>query len=207
MDYEYIVTNAFCHLKWLIQTYLHLCCFTFILQVQNRPTSVEWEGCDPSKLYTLAMTDPDAPSRKDPKFRYVFRSVFHIHCIRTEPKMNTNYNSKQRDLLGFVRVRILKSAIIVAFNLREWHHFLVVNMKGNDISSGCVMSDYVGAGPPKGTGESSDLVCSTSLGMSVSIYQYWCTKSIWYISIWCFFPPWFYLTRNLMCTVCIEMDK
>ncbi|TRY60264.1 hypothetical protein DNTS_030935 [Danionella cerebrum] len=64
-------------------------------QVQNRPTSIEWEGCDPSKLYTLAMTDPDAPSRKDPKFR-------------------------------------------------EWHHFLVVNMKGNDVSSGCVMSDYVG---------------------------------------------------------------
>ncbi|XP_051954398.1 phosphatidylethanolamine-binding protein 1 [Xyrauchen texanus] len=72
-------------------------------QVQNCPTSIEWEGCDPSKLYTLALTDPDAPSRKDPKFR-------------------------------------------------EWHHFLVINMKGNDISSGCVMSDYVGSGPPKGTG-------------------------------------------------------
>ncbi|ELK37421.1 Phosphatidylethanolamine-binding protein 1 [Myotis davidii] len=36
--------------------------------------------------------------------------------------------------------------------LREWHHFLVVNMKGNDISSGTVLSDYVGSGPPKGTG-------------------------------------------------------
>uniref|UniRef100_A0A8C8SRI0 Phosphatidylethanolamine binding protein 1 n=1 Tax=Pelusios castaneus TaxID=367368 RepID=A0A8C8SRI0_9SAUR len=72
-------------------------------QVQNRPTSVEWDGCDPQKLYTLVLTDPDAPSRKDPKFR-------------------------------------------------EWHHFLVVNMKGNDISSGCVLSDYVGSGPPKGTG-------------------------------------------------------
>ncbi|XP_048851958.1 phosphatidylethanolamine-binding protein 1 [Brienomyrus brachyistius] len=72
-------------------------------QVKNRPTAVEWEGCDPNKLYTLALTDPDAPSRKDPKFR-------------------------------------------------EWHHFLVVNMKGNDIDSGCVMSDYVGSGPPKGTG-------------------------------------------------------
>lgn len=29
------------------------------------------------------------------------------------------------------------------------------------------MSDYVGAGPPKGTGESSDLVCSTSLEKKV----------------------------------------
>ncbi|KAL7836909.1 hypothetical protein AOLI_G00281930 [Acnodon oligacanthus] len=72
-------------------------------QVQNRPTLIKWEGCNPEKLYTVAMTDPDAPSRKDPKFR-------------------------------------------------EWHHFLVVNVKGNDISTGCVMSDYVGSGPPKGTG-------------------------------------------------------
>ncbi|XP_066545481.1 phosphatidylethanolamine-binding protein 1 [Amia ocellicauda] len=72
-------------------------------QVQNRPTSLQWKGCDPQKLYTLAMTDPDAPSRKKPKFR-------------------------------------------------EWHHFLVVNMKGNDLASGCIMTDYVGSGPPQGTG-------------------------------------------------------
>ncbi|XP_036248785.1 phosphatidylethanolamine-binding protein 1 [Molothrus ater] len=72
-------------------------------QVQNRPTSIEWDGCDPQKLYTLVLTDPDAPSRKDPKFR-------------------------------------------------EWHHFLVTNMKGNNVGSGTVMSDYVGSGPPKGTG-------------------------------------------------------
>ncbi|KFO08206.1 Phosphatidylethanolamine-binding protein 1 [Balearica regulorum gibbericeps] len=72
------------------------------LQVQHRPTSIEWDGCDPHKLYTLVLTDPDAPSRKDPKFR-------------------------------------------------EWHHFLVTNMKGNDVGSGTVLSDYVGSGPPKGT--------------------------------------------------------
>ncbi|KAM7340698.1 hypothetical protein ACRRTK_001313 [Alexandromys fortis] len=72
-------------------------------QVQNRPSSISWDGRDPGKLYTLVLTDPDAPSRKDPKFR-------------------------------------------------EWHHFLVVNMKGNDISSGKVLSDYVGSGPPSGTG-------------------------------------------------------
>uniref|UniRef100_A0A669PG76 Phosphatidylethanolamine-binding protein 1 n=1 Tax=Phasianus colchicus TaxID=9054 RepID=A0A669PG76_PHACC len=72
-------------------------------QVQHRPTSIEWDGCDPHKLYTLVLTDPDAPSRKDPKFR-------------------------------------------------EWHHFLVTNMKGNDVGSGTVLSDYVGSGPPKGTG-------------------------------------------------------
>ncbi|XP_075691463.1 phosphatidylethanolamine-binding protein 1-like [Rhinoderma darwinii] len=72
-------------------------------QVQNRPTSISWEGMDSNKLYTLVLTDPDAPSRKNPKFR-------------------------------------------------EWHHFLVINMKGNDINSGSVLSDYIGAGPPKGTG-------------------------------------------------------
>uniref|UniRef100_A0A2I3GMD0 Phosphatidylethanolamine-binding protein 1 n=1 Tax=Nomascus leucogenys TaxID=61853 RepID=A0A2I3GMD0_NOMLE len=64
-------------------------------QVRNRPTSISWDGLDSGKLYTLVLTDPDAPSRKDPKYR-------------------------------------------------EWHHFLVVNMKGNDISSGTVLSDYVG---------------------------------------------------------------
>uniref|UniRef100_A0A2I3G3N5 Phosphatidylethanolamine-binding protein 1 n=1 Tax=Nomascus leucogenys TaxID=61853 RepID=A0A2I3G3N5_NOMLE len=68
-------------------------------QVRNRPTSISWDGLDSGKLYTLVLTDPDAPSRKDPKYR-------------------------------------------------EWHHFLVVNMKGNDISSGTVLSDYVGSGSP-----------------------------------------------------------
>ncbi|XP_064537347.1 protein D3 [Drosophila montana] len=36
-------------------------------QVKDQPC-VKWEA-DSSKLYTLCMTDPDAPSRKDPKFR------------------------------------------------------------------------------------------------------------------------------------------
>ncbi|XP_062940526.1 phosphatidylethanolamine-binding protein 1-like [Cynocephalus volans] len=71
-------------------------------QVKNRPTSIEGYGLDPGKLYTLVLTDPDAPSRKDPKYR-------------------------------------------------EWHHFLVVSMKGSNISSGTILSDYVGSGPPKGT--------------------------------------------------------
>ncbi|KAK1340655.1 hypothetical protein QTO34_017045 [Cnephaeus nilssonii] len=72
-------------------------------QVKNRPSGISWNDLGPSKLYTLVLTDPDATSRKDPKFR-------------------------------------------------EWHHFLVVNTKGNNISSGTVLSDYVGSGPPKGTG-------------------------------------------------------
>ncbi|XP_034861856.1 phosphatidylethanolamine-binding protein 1-like [Mirounga leonina] len=68
-------------------------------QIKNRPASIVWDGLVPGKLYTLVLTDLDAPSRKDPKYR-------------------------------------------------EWHHFLVVNMKGNDISSGRVLSNYVSSGPP-----------------------------------------------------------
>ncbi|XP_064465707.1 protein D2-like [Ornithodoros turicata] len=54
-------------------------------------------------LYTLCMTDPDAPSRTTPKYR-------------------------------------------------EWHHWLVVNIPGTNITDGETLSEYVGAGPPKGTG-------------------------------------------------------
>ncbi|OWK14367.1 PEBP1 [Cervus elaphus hippelaphus] len=86
------------------------------VEVKNRPTSITWDGLDPGKLYTLVLTDPDAPSRKDPKYRQV------------------------GERWG------------VAGHPLEWHHFLVVNMKGNDIGSGTVLSDYVGSGPPKGTG-------------------------------------------------------
>ena len=72
-------------------------------QVKNWPTNIAWDGLDPSELYTLVLTDLDAPGRKDPKYG-------------------------------------------------EWHHFLVVNMKDSDIGSGTVLSDYLGSGPPKGTG-------------------------------------------------------
>lgn len=54
-------------------------------------------------LYTLCMTDPDAPSRENPKYR-------------------------------------------------EWHHWLVVNIPGSKVSEGETLSEYVGSGPPKGTG-------------------------------------------------------
>ncbi|KAL7741460.1 hypothetical protein ACLKA6_000783 [Drosophila palustris] len=70
-------------------------------QVKDEPC-VKWEA-DSSKLYTLCMTDPDAPSRKDPKFR-------------------------------------------------EWHHWLVGNIPGNDVTKGEVLSAYIGSGPPPETG-------------------------------------------------------
>ncbi|CAK1541415.1 unnamed protein product [Leptosia nina] len=70
-------------------------------QVKDVPT-VSWEA-SAHAFYTLAMTDPDAPSRKEPKFR-------------------------------------------------EWDHWLVGNIPGENVSSGETLSAYVGAGPPEGTG-------------------------------------------------------
>jgi len=70
-------------------------------QVKDQPT-VEWDA-KPSSLYTLCFTDPDAPSRADPKYR-------------------------------------------------EWHHWLVGNIPGSDVSKGETLSEYVGSGPPQGTG-------------------------------------------------------
>ena len=35
---------------------------------------------------------------------------------------------------------------------REWHHWLVVNIPGSDVSKGEVLSGYIGSGPPEGTG-------------------------------------------------------
>ncbi|GBP43022.1 Phosphatidylethanolamine-binding protein homolog F40A3.3 [Eumeta japonica] len=70
-------------------------------QVKDTPT-VTWDAED-DQFYTLAMTDPDAPSRKEPKFR-------------------------------------------------EWHHWLVGNIPGSNVSAGETLSAYVGSGPPSGTG-------------------------------------------------------
>lgn len=71
-------------------------------QVKDFPTHIKYP-VEENALYTLCMTDPDAPSRQDPKYR-------------------------------------------------EWHHLLVVNIPGTDVKSGTVLSEYVGSGPPKGTG-------------------------------------------------------
>ncbi|XP_038217414.1 protein D2-like isoform X2 [Zerene cesonia] len=64
--------------------------------------SVSWEASSDA-FYTLAMTDPDAPSRKEPKFR-------------------------------------------------EWHHWLVGNVPGQNVAGGETLSAYIGSGPPEGTG-------------------------------------------------------
>ncbi len=36
---------------------------------------------------------------------------------------------------------------------REWHHWLVGNIPGADVNKGETLSEYVGSGPPQGTGK------------------------------------------------------
>lgn len=71
------------------------------MQMQDIP-QVSWDA-ESGALYTVVMTDPDAPSRQKPKF-----------C--------------------------------------EWHHWLVHDVPGSDVSKGKTHAAYIGAGPPKGTG-------------------------------------------------------
>ncbi|KAH9369532.1 hypothetical protein HPB48_019677 [Haemaphysalis longicornis] len=35
---------------------------------------------------------------------------------------------------------------------REWHHWLVVNVPGTTVANGEILSEYIGACPPRGTG-------------------------------------------------------
>ncbi|KAF0286836.1 Phosphatidylethanolamine-binding F40A3.3 [Amphibalanus amphitrite] len=70
-------------------------------QVKEQP-QLSW-AAESGALYTVVMTDPDAPSRADPKFG-------------------------------------------------EWRHWLLVNVPGTDLAAGDAVSEFVGSGPPKGTG-------------------------------------------------------
>ncbi|EDX11860.1 protein D2 [Drosophila simulans] len=70
-------------------------------QVKDQPV-VEWDA-QPGEFYTLIMTDPDAPSRAQPKFR-------------------------------------------------EFKHWILANIAGNDLASGEPIAEYIGSGPPQGTG-------------------------------------------------------
>jgi len=74
-------------------------------QVKDPPELVSWrlDSDDAGSLFTLVITDPDAPSRAEPKFR-------------------------------------------------EFLHWLVVNIPGRDIADGQTLVEYVGSGPPEGSG-------------------------------------------------------
>ena len=75
-------------------------------QVKDIPDFVIWphDFLEPDTYYTLCLTDPDAPSREEPKFR-------------------------------------------------EFLHWLIVNIPASgQLSSGQTLVEYVGSGPPQGTG-------------------------------------------------------
>lgn len=71
-------------------------------EVKDEPSHISWSH-DGESFYTLAMVDPDAPSRADPA---------RGQCL----------------------------------------HWLVVNIPSNKISEGKTMVEYIGSGPPEGTG-------------------------------------------------------
>ncbi|XP_065089565.1 protein D3-like [Ochlerotatus camptorhynchus] len=70
-------------------------------QVKDQPT-VSWDA-EPGAMYTLIMTDPDAPSRANPK-------------------------------------------------MREWKHWVVINVPGSDVASGETVAEYVSSAPPQKSG-------------------------------------------------------
>uniref|UniRef100_A0A023EJM6 Putative secreted protein n=1 Tax=Aedes albopictus TaxID=7160 RepID=A0A023EJM6_AEDAL len=70
-------------------------------QVKDEPT-VSWKA-DPDALYTLVMTDPDAPTRATPK-------------------------------------------------MREWKHWVVINVPGSDVAAGETVAEYIGSAPPENSG-------------------------------------------------------
>ncbi|XP_055586649.1 protein D2-like [Uranotaenia lowii] len=71
-------------------------------QVKDKPM-LDWKVDDGGTLYTLILTDPDAPSRANPK-------------------------------------------------MREWKHWLVVNIPGVAVSKGTVLADFVSSAPPQASG-------------------------------------------------------
>ncbi|KAJ8917431.1 hypothetical protein NQ315_005478 [Exocentrus adspersus] len=174
-------------------------------QVKDQP-EVKWDA-DPEKYYVLAMVDPDAPSRKDPKFREVnhwlvgnikgsdvstgdviaeyrpsgppkgtglHRYIFLVYeqkkkltfdeprTIRTSPSNRKNFSVRK-----FVNKYDLGKAFAGNFYQAQWdpyvefwnlacmfkiNHWLVVNIKGNDVSTGEKIASYVGSMPRNNTG-------------------------------------------------------
>ena len=88
MSYSHLVADGPCHQVW-----------SWVVEGHY-----QYPGAAQLTLMVKLLSDPDAPSRADPKFR-------------------------------------------------EWHHWCIGNIPGKDISKGEVLSQYVGAGPPKSTSE------------------------------------------------------
>jgi len=55
---------------------------------------------------------------------------------------------------------------------REWHHWLVGNIPGKDITNGETLSEYVGSGPPPETGEIKKKINVFNL-LYILIIKFW----------------------------------
>ncbi|KAG1664211.1 Phosphatidylethanolamine-binding protein 1 [Nymphon striatum] len=63
-------------------------------QVQNIPTKIHWEA-DVNTFHTLIFTDPDAPSRENPKFR-----EFHHWLVGNIPGSDVKMGVKLSEYIG-----------------------------------------------------------------------------------------------------------
>ncbi|PSN44467.1 OV-16 antigen [Blattella germanica] len=167
-------------------------------QVKNQPT-IHFNA-EPDSYYLLVMTDPDAPSRSNPKVR-----EWQHWLVGNIPGDNLKGGQVLSEYIGSGPPKgsdsMKKNEIIpdvsygsLAVNLgneltptqvmdipnvkwtaedgayyllcmtdpdapsranpirREFRHWLVGNIPGNNLSQGEVLSEYIGAGPPKDTG-------------------------------------------------------
>ncbi len=65
------------------------------------------------------------------KFKLTNLNYFKLHSIKTK---DPDVPSRKTNILA------------------EWHHWIVVNIPGNEVSKGETILEYVGSGPPEDTG-------------------------------------------------------
>uniref|UniRef100_A0A183BUA4 Phosphatidylethanolamine-binding protein n=1 Tax=Globodera pallida TaxID=36090 RepID=A0A183BUA4_GLOPA len=108
----------------------------------NAP-ALAWQT-EEDKNYTVAMVDPDAPSRKNPRNRE------WLHWL--------DVNVPGTDVAQGEQVSIVTCLVDPDAPSRknpanrEWLHWLVVNVPGTDVAQGEQVTSYMGPAPPKGTG-------------------------------------------------------
>ncbi|XP_050306842.1 protein D3-like isoform X2 [Anthonomus grandis grandis] len=90
-------------------------------------------------------------SVKYPKSGKTVNLGVEITPLESKPQPEISYEANQGDYYTLVLTD--PDAPSRAEPLRrEFRHWLVVNIPGNDISKGQVLTEYVGSGAPKGTG-------------------------------------------------------
>ncbi|VDP22301.1 unnamed protein product [Onchocerca flexuosa] len=103
-------------------------------QVKKEPTKVSWDA-EPGALYTLVNLGneltPTQVKKEPTKVSWDAEPGALYTLVMTDPDAPSRNNPI----------------------FREWHHWLIINISGQNVRSGTVLSDYIGSGPPKGTGK------------------------------------------------------